>query len=122
MARWWKLVIAGKQARAEDLTDYDQGFTEGDLSSDEPGYGPGEPGFQAGPGDSIQGDDGEWYCPCGNRADLEGFCPCNAEGVEVEPTPEAWNAEELYKCDRCGAIVSGKDGGGTLIKKGGQAI
>ena len=45
MARWWKLVISG--GRADDLNDKDfehiadlvkQGYTEGDLSSDEPGY------------------------------------------------------------------------------------
>lgn len=64
----------------------------------------------------IQGQDGEWYCICGNRADLDGFFPCDAEGNEVEPVAGAW--DDLYKCDRCGAIISGANGGGEIVREG----
>jgi hypothetical protein len=50
--------------------------------------------------------DGECYCTCGNRADLDGFYPCNAAGVEVEPTEKDW-PDGLYLCERCKAIING---------------
>lgn len=44
-----------------------------------------------------------WVCVCGNRLDLDGFHPCNQDGVEVEPVEGQW--EDLYACDRCGRII-----------------
>jgi hypothetical protein len=48
---------------------------------------------------------GEWTCLCGNTSYYEGFFPCDADGNEVDPTPENWTIN-LYRCDRCGRIIN----------------
>lgn len=47
---------------------------------------------------------GGWVCRCGNRAELEGFYPCDRSGQYTEPTPEAWT-REWYGCAGCGRII-----------------
>ena len=49
-------------------------------------------------------NNGEWVCPCGNRADADGFYPCDSKGNDIEPTPEAWT-REWYVCATCGRII-----------------
>ena len=51
------------------------------------------------------GDKEAWICVCGNKPQLEGFRPCDADGAEVEPVA-GW--EGLYVCDRCGRIIQGE--------------
>jgi hypothetical protein len=50
-----------------------------------------------------------WLCLCGNHANLSGFYPCTAAGVEVEPTPEAWGGI-WYRCDECGRVIDQRTG------------
>ena|SRR5882724_1494643 len=50
------------------------------------------------------GNDEAWVCICRNRPDSHGFYPCNANGDEVEPTPEDWTTG-LYVCAQCGRII-----------------
>lgn len=45
----------------------------------------------------------DWKCSCGNTTAAEGFHPCNALGVVMEPAA-GW--PHLYVCDRCGAIFN----------------
>ncbi len=54
--------------------------------------------------DHISSIDGEWVCVCGNTATKDGFFPCDAHGVEVEPTPQEWRTD-CYVCEGCGAII-----------------
>lgn len=49
------------------------------------------------------GQPDEWVCLCHNRADADGFFPCDAHGVEVEPDAK-WGGT-LYVCTRCGRII-----------------
>jgi len=45
----------------------------------------------------------EYMCPCGNHANRSGFYPCDANGVEMEPTIESdWSG--LYVCMKCGRL------------------
>jgi len=53
-------------------------------------------------------DEGAWRCLCGNQPITEGFFPCNEQGEQVEPTPEAWTTD-CYVCDRCGRIIRQSD-------------
>lgn len=45
-----------------------------------------------------------WVCICNNTPDADGFHACDADGNEVEPTPEAWTTG-CYVCARCGRII-----------------
>lgn len=47
----------------------------------------------------------DFTCHCGNRPDLDGFGACNDDGVEVEPTPDAWNGSK-YVCRACDAVYT----------------
>lgn len=49
-------------------------------------------------------DSAEWTCVCGNTTFSVGFSPCDAQGVPVEPTPEAWTTN-AYVCMDCGRII-----------------
>jgi hypothetical protein len=53
----------------------------------------------------IRVEGGEFTCLCGNASTSDGFSPCDANGVAVEPTPEAWDGVR-YVCDRCGRIIN----------------
>ena len=53
---------------------------------------------------SIQHDNGEWACLCGNDASWDGFFPCDETGREVEPTPVDWRTD-LYICARCNRLI-----------------
>lgn len=55
------------------------------------------------------GEADDWICICGNMPSTDGFYPCTADGVEVEPFPETWS-NDLYICARCTRIIDGKDG------------
>jgi hypothetical protein len=46
-----------------------------------------------------------WVCLCGNEADADGFVPCDTDGNEVWPTPEAW-VTGWYVCFRCGRVIA----------------
>ena len=48
------------------------------------------------------GNSEAWVCLCGNRAELDGFFPCDDNGNEVVPL-QGW--ENLYVCFRCGRII-----------------
>lgn len=45
-----------------------------------------------------------WVCTCGNRAQGDGFSPCDKDGQRISPVqcPE-WNG--LYTCNKCGQII-----------------
>jgi len=45
----------------------------------------------------------EFTCHCGNDIMGSGFQACNDQGVEVEPTPEAWKSD-LTVCLGCGQV------------------
>lgn len=60
---------------------------------------------RAGRGAKIVADGhGAWHCLCGNVASNDGFYPCDSEGNQVEPTPEAWTTD-WYVCAHCGRII-----------------
>lgn len=45
----------------------------------------------------------EFVCECGNEPHKDGFFPCDADGLEMEPTiKSSWDG--LYLCARCGAV------------------
>lgn len=45
----------------------------------------------------------KFVCECGNEPHKDGFFPCDADGLEMEPTIESsWDG--LYLCARCGAV------------------
>lgn len=50
-----------------------------------------------------QQNDGSFICTCGNTSDAEGFYPCDASGVEVEPVDGKW--DNLYGCAGCGRVI-----------------
>ena len=51
-----------------------------------------------------EADNGEaWICICGNTPSADGFFPCDAEGIEMEPVA-GW--KDLYVCARCGRIIN----------------
>ena len=45
-----------------------------------------------------------WICVCGNTPTADGFYPCDKDGKEVTPTPDAWTTG-CYVCARCGRII-----------------
>ncbi len=53
---------------------------------------------------SIEHDNGDWTCLCGNYASLDGFFPCDETGREVEPTPVDWHTN-LYICAQCNRLI-----------------
>jgi hypothetical protein len=44
-----------------------------------------------------------WVCVCGNTDVDQGFFPCDADGVKMEPDKGKW--KYLYVCDKCGRII-----------------
>jgi len=66
-------------------------------------------------GATIINEAGYWECPCGNKAHLKGFRPCDPDGELVSPDGD-WLG--LYLCDDCGAIISRK---GLIVDYRGKA-
>lgn len=50
------------------------------------------------------GDPDGWVCICGNMPSERGFYPCNAGGMEIEPSIGSnWNG--YHVCAKCGRII-----------------
>jgi hypothetical protein len=51
-------------------------------------------------------EDGMWlHCLCGNTPDMDGFCPCVADGTIVSPRLGSPWEGALYACAKCGRII-----------------
>jgi hypothetical protein len=50
------------------------------------------------------GNDEAWICLCGNRAESDGFFPCDKDGNEIESIEGVW--KNIYVCAGCGRIIN----------------